>query len=361
MDTFELSNIYKPSDAIFRSISAENPTGEKGKGGMALPGKGVPGEDLGQGWKIRPCKTLEAGEIFTLADITGSGMITHIWMTCEDSVNRNLVLRFYWDGEQEPSVEVPYGDFFANASPERAYIKSMPINVNPRGGFNCYWPMPFRKSCRITVENQQAAAVGAFFYQIDYLEMPVDTDAMYFHCSWRRENPTKYQEPFTILDGVRGKGRFAGVYLFWGQNNNSWWGEGEVKFFMDGDTDFPTYCGTGTEDYFGGAWGFYNRENNGYETFTAPYLGYHQLIKPNGWTSANMRHGLYRWHIADPVFFKESIKITIQALGWRNPVPGRRSRYLPLQDDISATAFWYQSEPHNAFAPLPDRDFRELQ
>lgn len=129
---------------------------------------------------------------------------------------------------------------------------------------------------------------------------------------------------------------------------------------MDGDTDFPTYCGTGTEDYFGGAWGFFNKENAGYDTFTAPFLGYHQLIKPDGFIGANMRHGLYRWHIMDPVFFKSSFKATIQALGWKAVINGVANRFLPLQDDLASTAFWYQAEPHNKFPQLPDREYREV-
>ena len=182
---------------------------------------------------------------------------------------------------------------------------------------------------------------------------------MYFHAQWRRANPLPYGQEYTILDNVRGKGRFAGVYLAWGQNNNGWWGEGEVKFYIDGDTEFPTYCGTGTEDYFGGAWCFANKEGNAYETFSAPFLGYHQLIKPDGFMGANTRHGLYRWHILDPVFFHSDFKATIQALGWRNAVGGRLE-FLPLQDDLASTAFWYQLEPHAPMPKLPDRKYREV-
>jgi len=357
---FSLSNIFISSEAQSRSISAENPTGEKGGGAKELPVGECPSRGLGVGWKIRPCININAGEVITLADIKEPGIITHIWMTCEQSVNRDLVLRFYWDGEETPSVEVPYGDFFCNAYSERACINSIPVNVNPKGGFNSYWPMPFKKCAKITIENQRAVPITSFFYQVDYINTEVPENSMYFHSQWRRQNPVTYKKEYTILDNITGNGKFVGVYLAWGQNNNYWWGEGEVKFFIDGDLEFPTYCGTGTEDYFGGAWGFMNKANTEYETYSAPFLGYPQCIKPDGCGSANLRHGLYRWHIMDPIFFKSDFKATVQALGWRNPVANLPGRFLPLQDDISSTAFWYQSEPHSQFPILPDVDYREL-
>ena len=305
MYNFDLSNIFLSSSAESRSISAENPNGEKGGGAKALPDSNSWARELGQGWKVSPCITVKSGETVTLADIQGPGMITHIWTTCSTDAYRDCILRFYWDGEEKPSVEVPYGDFFCNGWGVRTNVVSLPINVNPSGGFNSYWPMPFKKSARITLENQRPVDIEGFFYQIDYLLNSVPEDCMYFHACWRRSNPVPFKKEYVILDGVKGKGRFAGVYMAWGQNNNNWWGEGEVKFYIDGDSDFPTYCGTGTEDYFGGAWGFFNKDSNGYETYSAPFLGFHQVIKPDGFMSANMRYGLYRWHIMDPVFFKK--------------------------------------------------------
>jgi hypothetical protein len=352
---FNLSNMFKQSNAVTRSISAENPQGEKGKGAMANPDEKSPARDLGQGWKVRPCINLKAGETKTLAEIDEPGMITHIWITCAPKSYRDCILRFYWDNESSPSVEVPLGDFFCNGWGVRANVLSLPINVNPSGGFNSYWPMPFGKSAKITVENQRPEDIEGFFYQFDYILDKIPEDTMYFHAQWRRENPLQYKKEYTIVNNIKGRGRFAGVYIAWGQNNNNWWGEGEVKYYMDGDTENPTYCGTGTEDFFGGAWGFFNKDENGYETFSAPYLGYHQLIKPDGFTGANMRHGLYRWHIADPVFFKSDFNATIQALGWRS-----EQRFLPLQDDLASTAYWYQSEPHNKFPKIPGRDVREV-
>jgi hypothetical protein len=355
IDTYGLSNIFKPSNAIYGSISAENPNGEKGGGALAVPGPISPSRELGQGWKVSPCISLFSGETKTLVDMKGPGMFTHIWITCKETSYRDCILRFFWDHEESASVEVPLGDFFCNGWGVRANVLSIPVNVNPSGGFNSYWPMPFRAHAKVTIENQNPAVIDGFFYQFDYILDEIPDDAMYFHAMWRRENPVKYHREYTIADQIRGNGRFAGVYLAWGQNNNGWWGEGEVKFYIDGDTDFPTYCGTGTEDYFGGAWGFISRSTNQYETFSAPFLGYHQLIKPDGLNGANMRHGMYRFHIADPVFFKEDFKATIQALGWRS-----ESRYLPLQDDLASTAFWYQSEPHNRFPAFPERNDREV-
>jgi hypothetical protein len=356
---YDLSNIYLNRKAESRSISAENPTGEKGNGAKEIPDDQNPARALGQGWKVRPCITIGANETVTLADIQGPGLITHIWTTCNPAVYRDLVLRFYWDDEPDPSVEVPYGDFFCNGWCKRTNVLSLPINVNPAGGFNSYWPMPFRKRARITVENQRPEAVAGFFYQIDYTLEDILEDSLYFHAQWRRQNPVPYATEYTILDNVRGKGRFAGVYLAWGQNNNGWWGEGEVKFYIDGDGQFPTICGTGTEDYFGGAWSFVSADNKSYETYCAPFLGYCQLIKPDGFLNANTRHGLYRWHIMDPIHFETDFKATIQALGWRNTVNGQME-FLTLQDDLASMAVWYQLEPHVKFGQLPDRRYREV-
>ncbi len=355
-----LDSIYMAPNASFRSISAENPAGEKGQGALAVPDSGSAARDLGPGWKVRPCITIRAGETAVLAEIRGPGLITHIWTTASTSAYRDCILRMYWDGETEPSVEVPYGDFFCNGWGVRANVLSAPINVNPSGGFNSFWPMPFRTSARITVENQRPEDISGFFYQIDYLLGDLPDESLSFHAQWRRENPVPFRTEYVMLDGVRGRGRFAGVYLAWGQNNNGWWGEGEVKYYIDGDTDHPTYCGTGTEDYFGGAWSFLNDRMNGYVPYSAPYLGYHQFIAPDGFTGANMRHGMYRWHVADPVPFERDFRATIQALGWRSGIHGQPGRFLPLQDDIASMAVWYQLEPHAPFPVLPGRDFREV-
>lgn len=342
------------SRAKSRSISAENFTGEKGKGGMALEGTGAEcARELGQGWKISPSISIQPHSTFTLADIAGPGVIHHIWMTCFPGVWRSLVLRFYWDGEENPSIETPYGDFFCNGWCQRCNISSLPVVVNPAGGMNSYWPMPFRRSARITIENL-ADEAAILYYQIDYSLTDVPEDVAYFHAEWRRDNPLKYKEVHTILDGVKGQGHYVGTYIAWGVNNNGWWGEGEVKFYLDGDKDFPTICGTGTEDYFGGAWNFEHPKGE-YGVFSTNFLGLPQVIKPDGLYQSQQRFGMYRWHIMDPIRFEEDIRVTIQALGWRSG-----HRYLPLQDDIASVAFWYQTEPHVSHPPLPGKDWLEV-
>ena len=359
-----LSNLYLLSDAETRSISPENFTGEKGKGGMAKLGEGSASHaarDLGQGWKVNPYVVIEPGTTFEMAKIDGPGAIQHIWMTPTGN-RRFSILRFYWDGEEEPSVESPVGDFFANGWGEYAHVNSLAVCVNPGSAYNCYWQMPFRKKCRITMTNI-ADEPMRLFYQIDYVLTEVPDDAAYFHAQFRRVNPVAYKDVYTILDGVKGEGQYVGTYMCWGVNNNGWWGEGEIKFYLDGDRDFPTICGTGTEDYFCGSYNFHVRdpETNsgdevGYREFTTAYAGLPQVIRPDGQYRSQTRFGLYRWHIVDPVRFKQDLRITIQALGWRDG-----GRYLPLQDDLASVAFWYQKEPHAPFPELPSKDELEVR
>ena len=184
---------------------------------------------------------------------------------------------------------------------------------------------------------------------------PVDEQAAYFHAQFRRANPLPYKEVYTLLDGVEGQGHFAGTYMAWGVNNSGWWGEGEIKFFLDGDREFPTICGTGTEDYFCGSYNFENKATGQYQEYTTPYAGMPQVLRPDGVYRSQTRFGLYRWHIADPVRFKEDLRVSIQALGWRDG-----GRYLSLQDDIASVAYWYQSLLSKPFPPLPDRDYLEI-
>jgi len=263
----------------------------------------------------------------------------------------------YWDGEKTPSVEVPIGDFFGMGWCRRAQLTSLPIAVNTAGAFNSYWPMPFSKSARVTVENLRPDPVGGFFFQITYALTDVPDNAARFHVQFRRSNPLAYKDVHTLLDGVKGQGHYVGTYMAWQNNSSGWWGEGEIKFYMDGDKQFPTICGTGTEDYFGGAWCFI--EDKKYATYTTPYLGFHQHIGHGPFETPGQRYGLYRWHIMDPVRFEKDLKVTMQALGWRSAFEGK-SRYLPLQDDIASTGFWYQAEPHAAFPKLPDANGLEV-
>lgn len=352
----ELYDITKLKNIKSRAITAENFKGEKGKGGMATEGRGAEmARELGRGFKVSPAIDLEAGKTFELAEIDGPGIIKHIWIADSSTVSRALILRIYWEGSPYPSVEVPLGDFFASADYEAGYaqLTSATVCCNPRRGLNCFWEMPFRKKCRITIENLSAQTV-AVFYQIDYHLTEVDDDSAYFHAQFRRSNPLPYKTDHVILDGVSGKGHYVGTYLFWGVNNSGWWGEGELKVFLDGDDAYPTICGTGTEDYFGGAYDF--EVSGEYVEYCTPYMGLSKVIRPDGCYRSQQRFSMYRWHLGDAIYFDEDIKVTIQALGWRS-----EGRYLPLQDDIASVAFWYQDKPCGEnFPKLPTHEFLEI-
>lgn len=365
-----LGNLPRLSDAITRSISAENPTGEKGKGGMATEGFGAQAAaDLGQGWKVSPAVWIEPKSTFTVAEIEGPGAIQSIWLAGRP-VRRECILRMYWDNQEQPSVECPVSDFFAIPWEKFCQVNSLPVSVNPNNGVNCYWEMPFQKSARITIENRTDEKV-ACYYQVNYALTDVPNDAAYFHAQFRRSNPLPYKEVHTLLDGVSGKGHYVGTAMGWGVHNNGWWGEGEIKFYLDGDGEFATIVGTGTEDYFGGA---YDWDVDGrYTPYSTPYLGMHQVIYGGETYNAMQRFSMYRWHVMDPIRFEEDLKVTIQALGWRNWEAFRTAtsqgdnkkaeqirRYLPLQDDISSVAIWYQSLPTIPFPKLANREYLEI-
>jgi hypothetical protein len=360
-----LGNLARLSQAETRSISPENFTGEKGKGAMATDGTGASAaRDLGRGWKVNPYVVIAPGATFELADIRGQGAIQQIWMTLARAKWRHAILRFYWDDQEAPSVECPTGDFFASGWEQFAQVTSLPVCVNPGRAFNCYWEMPFRKRARVTMTNLSDEELYVY-YQINYALSEVPEDVAYFHAQFRRRNPLPYGEVYTILDGVRGWGHYVGTYMAWGGNNSGWWGEGEIKFYLDGDGDFPTICGTGTEDYFCGAYNFdpgslerrTNPAASHYQEFTTPYAGLPQVIRPDGVYQSQQRFGMYRWHIPDPVRFRSDLRVTIQALGWRTH---RKLQYLPLQDDIASVAFWYQTLPTAKFPELADRDSLEV-
>jgi hypothetical protein len=349
-----MGNLARLSNAETRSISPENFTGEKGKGGMAITGMGEKAaRDLGRGWKVSPCVEIQPGETFELADIQSSGAIQQIWMTPTGNW-RLSIFRIYWDGQEQPSVECPLGDFFASGWSKYASLSSLAVCVNPGSAFNSYWEMPFRKRCRMALTNLADEKI-ILYYQINYTLTEVPSDAAYFHAQFRRVNPLPYQQVYTILDGVKGQGHYVGTYLAWGTNNSGWWGEGEIKFYLDGDGDYPTICGTGTEDYFCGSYGFEHPQTRQYQEFSTPYSGLHQVLRPEGVYQSQMRFGMYRWHIPDPIRFKQDLRVTIQALGWRSGM-----RYLPLQDDIASVAYWYQALPTSTFPVLPDRDYLEI-
>lgn len=351
--TAGMNQLYELKNAQTRSISPENFTGEKGKGGMATLEQGNAAKaarELGQGWKVNPYVHIEPGATFTLAQIEGAGVINHIWMTPVGDY-RLMIFRFYWDGEAKPSVEVPVGDFFASGwgMGNEPRISSLAVCVNPRSGFNSYWQMPFRKGCKVTMENL-AEKRATVYYQVNYSLESVKEDATYFHAQFRRVNPLPVKEVYTIVDGIQGRGNYVGTYLAHGAKSPGWWGEGEIKFYIDGDSAFPTICGTGEEDYFCGSYGYNDREEKGkdlYDDFSSLYTGFYRSPGKD-----MQRHfGQYRWHINDPIRFEKDLRVTIQSLGWQS-----EGRYLPLQDDLASVAYWYQVEPHNDFPALPAKD-----
>lgn len=357
-----LGTLSRLSNARSRSISPENFTGEKGKGGMATEGTGAEcARDLGVGWKISPSIHIPAQSTFTLADIEESGAIQSIWIT--GHISRNLILRIYWDDQAQPAVECPLPDFFAvpwlsdkisgPTRSEAVRVNSLPISVNPNCGLNCFWEMPFRTRCRITLENIDPEHQRTVYYQINYTLTDVPDDCAYFHAQFRRTNPLPYMEVYTLVDDIKGRGHYVGTSMGWGINNDRWWGEGEIKFYLDGDGEFATIVGTGTEDYFGGS---YNWDVQGqYQPYSTPFLGMHQVIRPDGTYQSQHRHAMYRWHVMDPIRFEQDLRVTMQALGWRS---GRR--YLPGQHDICSVVYWYQTLPTHPFPPLPDRDGLEI-
>lgn len=342
-----LGSVFLTSNAKTRSISPENFSGEKGKAGTATEGTGKnASRDLGQGWKVSPSVVIKSKTTFTLGEIKGPGCIQQIWMTPTGNF-RKSILRFYWDGEAEPSIECPVGHFFACGWGKYNQMNSLAVCVNPGSAFNCYWPMPFRKSAKITMENTDGKDM-VLYYQINYSLASVPRSAGYLHAQFRHEPKLQQKGLYTILDGVKGKGQYVGTYLAWEVHSPGWWGEGEIKFYLDGDREFPTICGTGTEDYFCGSYNFENQETKKYQVFSTPYSGLAQVLPPEEIYKVGQKFGLYRWHITDPVRFDQDLKVTIQALGWQSG-----GRYLQEEDNIASVAYWYQKEPHAAFPSLP--------
>lgn len=347
-----LGNLSRLSNARSRSICAENPTGEKG--GACRSTDGVlahASADFDRPVKVSPFIEIKPGETAVLADIDGSGAIQHIWMTPTGNW-RFSIIRIYWDDSEIPSVEAPVGDFFCSGWGEFSQLTSAPVCVNPGSAFNCYWEMPFRKRCRITMTNI-AEEQMTLYYQINYTLTDVPDDVAYFHAHFRRTNPIPYQADYQVIDGVEGRGHFVGMYLAWATNNNGWWGEGEVKFFIDDDDEYPTIATTGLEDYLCGSYNFdpSPKHDQAYVTYTTPYAGFHQLIRPSSDYRTQFRMGMYRFHVMDPVRFEKNLRIDVQAIGW-----GYNGKWLPMQDDVASVAFWYQTLPTAPLAALPERD-----
>lgn len=353
-----LDNITIFNNERSRAITPENPTGEKGKACMA-------DSYLGKSRKGKSNIKLPMNEETIIADIEGPGIIKHMWMTIRDRtekgafVLRDVVLRIYWDGCEVPAVEAPIGDFFCNGFGERCDIASLPIVVCPNGGFNSYFRMPFKKRAKVTITNQHPKDITAFFYTINYsLVNDIDSDSLYFHAIWNREKITKFQEDYTILEKVKGKGCYVGTYIALTALERYWWGEGEFKFYIDGDEQYPTISSTGSEDYFGGAWAFHKLDEMGRpsaKNYSTLFLGYpyqsHRDPSRDRFETGKLnavhafgddslpRHGLYRWHILDPIMFSEDIKVKLQQIG------NDDLELFERQDDIASVAYWYQDSP----------------
>jgi D-arabinan exo alpha-(1,3)/(1,5)-arabinofuranosidase (non-reducing end) len=356
---FGLGSLPLVNDAQTRSISPENPTGEKGKGAMLGPSADDPSPDnkyyahLGHGWKSRAFVTFNAGETKTLIDVDGPGVIQHVWVVADDGTDREAkwqssVLRFYWVDEATPSVEVPLSDFFAVGHGEFAPVNSLPVLVNTQSAFNAFWPMPFRHHARISLINECKSNIRLLTYQITYVLSPIPANAAYFHAQYRRAS-TAQQNPYVILDGVKGKGQYVGTFLAWSQitDGAQWFGEGEIKFYLDGDKDFPTICGTGTEDYFLSSYGFS-------KPYSTPFVGMTLMRaapKRDPSVKGKMKWSMYRWHVMDPIRFQQDIHVTIQGLGWVNR--HGHSEVERTKDEVASVAFWYQTEPHAPFPALP--------
>lgn len=340
------------------SINWENRTGEKGNACKAA-------SSLGPSRKGSPCiGAIKPGETVTLAELHGAGVIQHIWITVTDQtpagrfVLRDLVLRMYWDGEETPSVECPLGDFFLNGFARGCEVNSLPVAVNPKRGMNSFLPMPFGQGARVTLESQHAGEIPGFFYQIDccLTDEPLE-GAAYFHAQWRREKITTAAKDYVVLDGVKGRGHYIGTYLALTALERYWWGEGEMKFYIDGDGAYPSQCSTGTEDYFGGAWSFggYTDEQGHMleKTYCTPYMGYPFYSRDDTFHSDYFNRdcppmrGFYRWHVMDPILFREDLRVELQQIG------ACELGLFERRDDVASVAYWYQTEPHAAFPVLP--------
>lgn len=352
--------LYSPT-LKSRAITAENQTGAVGAGGKELNGR-----------KGLPCLwNLKKDQVYTFAEIEGPGMIRHIWITVQDTGPqklRNLILRMYWDGQETPSVEAPLSDFFGISHGRMRPFESMFQTTAEGRSFNCTFPMPFAKNARLTITNEMGEDAGMFFYQVDYTTGDeVTEETPYFHAQFRRVPKTTLQQDYVILDGVKGKGRFLGCNIGLVDRyheTNTWWGEGEVKFYLDGDTDFPTICGTGSEDYALSGWG----------------LGKYANLEAGSALAGGKKYvSYYRFHGHDPIYFSEDLKVTVQQLGndgsMEQPDPEgpfkpfiEAGEYLKERpggnyervDDMCSTAYWYQTLPTEPFPALPDKALRTL-
>lgn len=311
-------------------------------------GRGMRSSSSAPDWRNSnaDARPIAPGQTLTLADLQGPGRITHLWFTisAEDPYYpRTLTLRIYWDGEEDPSVECPLGDFFAVGHGLDVPVNSAPVQVSSDGrARNCYWPMPFQRSARITLTNDSPKhRVRALYWYVDWVKVPrLPRSVPYFHAQYRQEFPCEVGKNYLILE-AKGRGHYVGTVLSVHHNEPGWFGEGDDFFFIDGEKE-PSLRGTGTEDYFSDAWGF--------RLFQQPYHGV------TVWEGFDIddRGTAYRWHIPDPVPFSRSLRVEIEHKGFRLDEKGKAlGGFLERADHYSTVAFWYQEEPHHRFTTLP--------
>jgi hypothetical protein len=337
MVDLHLGNLSRLSSSVSRSISAESPAGGAGGGGRAAAGTGqAAARDLGRGWKVSPAVAIEPGETRLLADIEGPGSIQHVWMGV-NGTSRHAMLRFAWDGCQVPAVECPVGDFFACGWGGVEPVSSLAVCMNPRNGFNCWWEMPFRASCRITVENIGPEQI-VLYYQVDYAIAAVPEDAGYFHAQFHRSGPDGNRCAHPVLDEVKGRGQYVGTSLSWQPDAACDRDDGRVIFLVDGTGADGEARSSTLPGYFG-RWGAVppGYDAGGFRGFSSPYCGLARATGPEGAASPFARFSLYRWHIMDPVRFATSLRVLIippgtQVVGIDAPPGG----------ELASVAFWYQ-------------------
>ncbi|MBN1490463.1 MAG: DUF2961 domain-containing protein [Phycisphaerae bacterium] len=324
-----------------RWASFENPLGGKGQGGRE--NRGAKGHAFDQ---------LPAGETVVLADVQGSGTIRRIWLTISGYspvMLRSLRLEMFWDGSAKPAVSVPLGDFFGHIHGKRAVFENEFFS-NPNGGtFNCIVPMPFHKAARIALTNESNVRLAHLFYDIDYTIGDRHGDqTLYFHAYWHRLQRTTLGEDFEILPRVRGRGRFLGSHIGVIVNTDyeAWWGEGEVKVYLDGDDRWPTLVGTGLEDYLGNSWGLVK--------FDHRYQGCHVNESPCV--------GFYRYHVPDPIFFRSDCRVTVQQIGGTHTDQVRKmvsegKKLTPISVDCGGGGQFVSLFEKGQAADLNDPDF----
>lgn len=353
------SNLYDlGTGTISRSISFENRTGEPGEGGKAE-------SHLGVGRKGFPVKKIEPGEVVELCNIKGSGTIRHIWMTGEFAFIRDVallrttIIRAYWDGQKHPSIECPLGDFMGLAHAQRTFYESVVHSIGENGSLNFWLPMPFLKEARITLTNESSIPF-MLYYQIDYTLNDKHQDNIgRLHTCFRRENPTMIKKDFELLPLRKGKGRYIGTVIGVRTLYPEWWGEGEIKIYMDGDKEFPTICGTGTEDYAGVSYGMQKTTfmHHGCNLiFTSDSLHKYRDFFTGDLKDMQRQYiSFYRWHIPDPIYWNKECRITIQQIGYS---PEVKNGLFERQDDWSCATFWYESIPSAPLPQLPDLEAR---